>query len=143
LSYFAGNTQQNGADSEDDKKIISLPTQIQLNHQQQELPKFIMFISSSLFMLTAVAGGPVSKMASQKKKAFYVHRFVVSKSVITAQREFRTRFKKGIILVRCVFFKPCTKIMLYSNHRSGQFKTEQTESLLPLLRHLETGPTAP
>jgi hypothetical protein len=40
------------------------------------------------------ATGPVSKMASQQKKAFCVLRFSVSRSVITVQREFRARFKK-------------------------------------------------
>jgi hypothetical protein len=38
--------------------------------------------------------GPVSKMASQQEKAFWVLRFEVSRSVIRLQREFRARFKK-------------------------------------------------
>jgi len=42
-------------------------------------------------MLTA---GPVSKMAKQQQKAFFVLRFEVSRSVITAQREFRARLRK-------------------------------------------------
>jgi hypothetical protein len=40
------------------------------------------------------AAGPVSKMASQQKKAFCVLRFEMSRSVITVQREFRERLKK-------------------------------------------------
>ena len=40
------------------------------------------------------AAGPVSKMAAQQEKAFCVLRFVVSRSVITVQREFRARFRK-------------------------------------------------
>jgi len=42
-------------------------------------------------MLTA---GPVSKLALQQEKAFYVLRFEVSRSVITVQREFRAQFRK-------------------------------------------------
>jgi hypothetical protein len=34
------------------------------------------------------------------------------------------------------FFKPCTKVTLHCNHRSGYLKTEHTESLLLLRRHL-------
>ena len=30
---------------------------------------------------------------------------------------------------RCVFSKPCTKLTLHCNHRSGHLKTEHTESL--------------
>jgi hypothetical protein len=33
-------------------------------------------------------------MASQQEKAFFVFRFEVSSSVITAQRDFHARFKK-------------------------------------------------
>jgi hypothetical protein len=40
-----------------------------------------------------VTTGPVSKMASQQKKAFCVLRFEVSRSVITVQREFRAQFR--------------------------------------------------
>jgi hypothetical protein len=36
----------------------------------------------------------------------------------------------------CVFFKPCTKLTLHCNHRSGHLKTEYTESILLLGRHL-------
>jgi len=43
-------------------------------------------------MLTA---GPVSKMASQQKKALCVLRFEVSRYVITVRRELRARFSKN------------------------------------------------
>ena len=36
----------------------------------------------------------------------------------------------------CVFSKPCRKITLHRNHRSGHLKTEHTESLFLLRRHL-------
>jgi hypothetical protein len=42
------------------------------------------------------AAGPVSKMASQQVKAFCVLIFYVYRYMITEQREFRARFKKGI-----------------------------------------------
>jgi len=75
-------------------------------------------------MLTA---GPVSKMASQQEKAFCVLRFEVSRSVITVQREFRARFRKDAP-AWC---------------RSGHLKTEHTESLFLLRRHLGNWPRGP
>ena len=43
----------------------------------------------------------------------------------------------------CVFSKPCTKLTLHCNHRSGHLKTEYTESLFLLRRHLENRPRCP
>ena len=43
----------------------------------------------------------------------------------------------------CVFSKPCTKLMLHCNHRSGHLKTEHTESLFLLRRHLGNWPRGP
>jgi hypothetical protein len=51
------------------------------------------------------AAGPVSKMASQQKKAFCVLRFEVSRSVITVQREF---------CVRNVCYRPVSRRILIS-----------------------------
>ena len=78
------------------------------------------------------AAGPVSKMASQQEKAFCVLRFEVSRSVIT-------RFRKDAP-GRRFFSKPCTKLTLHCNHRSGHLKTEHTESLFLLRRHLGNWP---
>ena len=122
-------------------------------------PSFSCSTSSSLLMLTA---GLVSKMASQQEKAFWVLRFEVSRSVITVLREFRARFRKDAPCMvwlqcsvsfvhglekthhaRCVFSKPCTKLTLHCNHRSGHLKTEHTESLSLLRRHLENWPRCP
>jgi len=97
-------------------------------------PSFSCATSSSLLMLIA---GPVSKMASQQEKAFCVLRFEVSRSVITVQREFRARFKKD---APCVFSKRCTELTLHCNHRSGHLKTEHTERLFLLRRHLGNWP---
>jgi len=72
-------------------------------------------------------------MASQQEKIFCVLRFEVSRSVITVQCEFRARFRKD---APCVFSKPCTKLTLHCNYRSGHLKTEHTESLFLLRRHL-------
>ena len=44
---------------------------------------------------------------------------------------------------RCVFYKPCTKLRLHCNHRSGHFKTEHTESFFLLRRHLGNWPRDP
>jgi len=40
-------------------------------------------------------------------------------------------FVHGLEKTWCVFSKPCTKLTLHCNHRSGHLKTEHTESLLP------------
>ena len=81
--------------------------------------------------------GPVSKMASQQEKAFCVLRFEVSRSVITVQHEFCAWFRKD---AWCIFSKACTKLTLHCNHRSGHLKTEHTESLFLLRRHLGNWP---
>jgi hypothetical protein len=39
--------------------------------------------------------------------------------------------------------KPCTKLTLHRNHRSGYLKTEHTESLFLLRRHLGNWPRGP
>ena len=43
----------------------------------------------------------------------------------------------------CVFSKPCAKLTLHCNHRSGHLKTEHTESLFLLRRHLGNWPRGP
>jgi len=43
----------------------------------------------------------------------------------------------------CIFSKPCTKLTLHCNHRSGHLKTEHTESLFWLRRHLGNWPRGP
>jgi hypothetical protein len=65
--------------------------------QQRELPKFLMRYQQFASHAYCWAAGPVSKMASQQEKAFYVLRFEVPRSVITVQREFRERFKKTFL----------------------------------------------
>ena len=43
----------------------------------------------------------------------------------------------------CVFSKPFPKLTLHCNHRSGHLKTEHTESLFLLRRHLGNWPRGP
>jgi hypothetical protein len=105
--------------------------------QQGKLSKSLIRYHQLASHAYCLAAGPVSKMASQQEKAFCVLRSEVSRSVITLQRRFHARFKKKEILLQwCVFFKPCTKLTLHCNHRSGHLKTEHTVSLLLMRRHL-------
>ena len=46
-------------------------------------------------------------------------------------------------VLRCVFSKPRTKLTLHCNHRSEHLKTEHTESLFLLRRHLRNCPRGP
>jgi len=127
-----------------------------VHRQQQQLSKFLMRYRQLASHAYCGAAGPVSKMASQQGKTFCVLRFETSRSVITMQREFRARLRKDAP-GRRVFSKPCTKLTLHCNHRSGRLKTEHTESLSLLDASkrstqkvfpccdaiLETGPAAP
>jgi hypothetical protein len=62
------------------------------------------------------------------------------------QREQASSFHKlsvrpgYIILVWCVFFKPCTKLMLHCNHRSGHLKTDTKKAFSCCDTILKTGP---
>ena len=111
-----------------------------VHRQERQLSKFLMRYQQFASLAYCGAAGPVSKMASQQKKAFCVLRFEVSGSVITVQREFRARFRKD---AWCVSSKPCTKLTLHCNHRSGHLKTDHTESLFLLRRHLGNWPRGP
>ena len=111
-----------------------------VHRQQRQLSKFLMRYQQFASHAYCGAAGPVSKMASQREKAFCVLRFEVSRSVITVQREFRTRFRKD---AWCVFSKMYTKLTLHCNHRSGHFKTEHIESLFLLRRHFGNWPRWP
>ena len=99
-----------------------------VHHQQRQHSKFLMCYQQFASHAYCGAVGPVSKMALQQEKAFCVLCFEVSRSVITAQREFHAQFRKDV---------PCT---LHCNHRSGHLKTEHTESLSLLRRHLGNWP---
>ena len=64
-----------------------------VHRQQRQLSKFLKRYRQFASHAYCGAVGPVSKMASQREKAFYVLRFEVSRSEITVQREFRARFR--------------------------------------------------
>jgi hypothetical protein len=72
------------------KKSISHVTRVK--RKQRQLSKFLMCYQQFVSHAYCGAAGPVSKKASQQKRAFCVLRFEVSRSVITVQREFRARF---------------------------------------------------
>ena len=95
-----------------------------LHRQRWQLSKFPTRYQQFASHAYCGAAGPVSSMASQQEKASCVLRFEVSRSVITVHHTW------------CVFSKPCTKLTLYCNHRSGHLKAEHTESLFLLRRHL-------
>ena len=83
----------NGAVSKVNKKFISHLTRAKRTPSAAatvQVSRVLPAVRS--LVLTA---GLVSKMASQKGKAFCVLRFEVSRSVITVRREFRARFRKG------------------------------------------------
>ena len=113
-----------------------------VHRQQHQLPKFLMRYQQFASHAYCGTAGPVSKMAWQQEKFFSVLRFEVSRSVITVQREFRSRFRKDAP-ARCVFSKAWTKLTLHCNHRSGHLKTEHTESFFLLPRHLGNWPRGP
>ena len=93
-----------------------------VHRQQRQLSKFLMRHQQFAFHAYCGAAGSVYKMAPQQEKAFCVLRFEVSRSVITV---------------------PCTKLTLHCNHRSGHLKTEHTENLFLLRRHLGNWPLGP
>jgi hypothetical protein len=62
--------------------------------RQRELFTFLMRYQQFASHAYCGAAGPLSKMASQREKAFWVLGFEASKSMITVQREFRARFQK-------------------------------------------------
>ena len=111
-----------------------------LHRQQRQLSKFLMRYQQFASHAYCGAEGLISKMASQQEKAFCVLSFEVSRSVITAQSEFHTRFR---IDAWCVFSKPCTKLTLHCNHISGHLKMEHTERISCCNAILEIGPAAP
>ena len=77
-------------------------------------PSFSYATSSSLLMLTAGPRGRFPRWRRSRKRR-----------------------------LRCVFSKPRTKLTLHCNHRSGHLKTEYTESLFLLRRHLGNWPRGP
>jgi len=112
-----------------------------VHRQQRQLSKFFMGYEQFTSHAYCGAAGPVSKMASQQRKAFCVHCFGVSRFVITVH--LLSVPPSYVIPAWYVFSKPCTKLTLHCTHRSGHLKTEHTESPLLLRRHLGNWPRGP
>jgi hypothetical protein len=96
-----GHNHNNGAVSKVIKNLFLTLHGHNIHCQQQELSELFMYCQQFACHAYCGAAGPASKMASQQETAFCVLRFEVSRSVIIVQSEFRTRFKKDIILVWC------------------------------------------
>jgi hypothetical protein len=76
--------------------------------QQRELSKFLMRYQQFASHAYCGATEIVSKMASQREKAFCVLSFEVSRSVTTVQREFRVRLENDAPHKNNVFFLNCS-----------------------------------
>jgi len=114
-------TQKNGAVSIANKKFISHLTTYTVS--SGNCPSFSCAASSSLLKLTAGPRGQFPRWRRSRKR----------RSVSVSEKTH----------LRCVFSKPCTKLTLHCNHRSGHLKTEHTESLFLPQRHLGNWPRGP
>jgi hypothetical protein len=115
-------------------KYFSPYTGTTIHCQQWELSKFLMWNQQFASHAYCRVVGAVSKMASEQEKAVCS----VSRCPdlwLQCSVSFMHRLKK-MHHKRMSFFKLCTKLTLHCNHRSGHLKTEHTESLLLLWRHL-------
>ena len=74
-----------------------------VHRQQRQLSKFVMHYQQFAFHAYCGAAGSLYKTALQQEKAFCVLRFEVSRSVITVQCEFRSRFRKDAPCLSCIF----------------------------------------
>jgi hypothetical protein len=118
------------------KKMYSSPyTDTTYRVIRRNCPCFSCSASSSLLMLTAGPRGQFTRWCYSKRK-LSVCSILMCPYLWLGQSEFHARFKK--IYYSCVIrlFKPCTKLTLGCNHRSGHLKTEHTVSRLLLRRHL-------
>ena len=132
---YTGYTQKNGAVSKINRKFISHLTRAQRTPSAAATVQFPAWSSHWL------AG------TSQKR---LTHSFSV---VISHTRSTRTlaftqasSFHKlsvppsYVVPAWYVFSKPCTKLTLHCNDRSGHLRTEHTESLFLLRRHIGNWP---
>jgi len=98
-------------------------------------PSFSCATSSSLLMLTAGPRGQFPRWRRSRKRLSVCS--VLRRPDLWLQETWKDA--PG----RCVFSKPCTKLTLHCNHRSGHLKTEHTESFFLLRRHLGNWPRGP
>jgi hypothetical protein len=92
-------------------------------------PSFSCATSSSLLILTAGQWDQFPKWRHSRRR-LSVLRFQVSRFVITVH-EFRAWFKKYVILVCCIIFKLCMKLMLHCNHISGHGAHRRPSAVMP------------
>jgi len=130
---YTGYTHNNGAILKVNKKFIIHLTRVQHTPSAATTVQVSYALPAVLFSCLLRGSEASIQDGVAAGKGFLCAPFWgVCRSVITVQREFRARFRKE---APCVFSKPCTKLTLHCNHRSGHLKTEHTESLF-LLRHL-------
>jgi len=117
-----GYTQKNGVVSKVNKKFISHLT------RAQRTPSALATVQVSHALpavrFSCLLRGQFPRWRRSRKR-LSVCSFLRCPNL----REFCARFRKG---AWCVFSKPCTKLTLHCNHRSGHLKTEHTESLFLL-----------
>jgi len=104
--------------------FLTLPGSTTFTVSSGNCPSFSCANSSSLLMLTAGPRGQFPRWRRSRKGL----------SVCSVLR---------CPPARCIFSKPCMKITLHRNHRSGHLKTEHTESLFLLRRHVGNWPRGP
>ena len=116
LKFYTEYTQNNGAVSKVNRKFIS--------------------------HLTRAQRTPSAAATVQVSHALPAVRFsCLLRGQFRRWRRSRKRFSVCTVLryrkdAPFVFSKPCMKLTLHCNHRSGHLKTEHTESLFLLRRHL-------
>ena len=103
-------------------------------------PSFSCATSSSLLMLTAEPRGQFPRWRRSRKRLSVCSVLRCPDLWLQCSVEFRARFRKD---APCVFSKPCTKLTLHCNNRSGHLTTDHAESLFLLRRHLVNWPPRP
>jgi hypothetical protein len=98
-------------------------------------PNFSCATSSSLLMLTAGPRDQFTRWRRSRRRLSLCSVLGVQICDYSAEWVSYTVEKRTFLCVAS-FFKPCTKLTLHCNHRSGHPKTEHAESLLLLPRHL-------
>jgi len=107
-----------------------------------KFPSFSCATSSSLLILAAGPRGQFPRWRRSRKRLSVCSVFRCPDLWLQCSVSFVQGLEKTH-LAWCVFSKPCTKLTLHCNRRSGHLKTEHTESLSLLRRHLENWPRCP
>ena len=129
--WYTGYTQKNGAVSKVNKKSISHLTRAQLTPS----------VAATVQVSHALPAVRFSCLLRGRGASF--------QDGVAAGKGFLCAPFWGVQICdysapgRCVFSKPCTKLTLHCNHRSGHLKTEHKESPFLLRRHLENWPSGP